>query len=203
MGDEVTLTAVDPDCGVGGLYLGPRARRLQRARARRLRQMGGPGPTMPICLVSPGAAIAPIPRSSSPRPARVGVDKVDACGDGVPCRPFSRTGDSCIRDLVDTGGRGAHDHPRRPVVVLCRRRSSAQGGVAALHPDSDPPRSGNANASRQNRETKPGVSGGCGLEPPRFPGFWSAPERIRTSDLRFRRPTLYPAELRAHLGCAG
>src|SRR3954447_21886387 len=25
----------------------------------------------------------------------------------------------------------------------------------------------------------------------------SAPERIRTSDLRFRRPTLYPAELRA------
>jgi hypothetical protein len=27
-------------------------------------------------------------------------------------------------------------------------------------------------------------------------GF-DAPERIRTSDLRFRRPTLYPAELRA------
>ena len=27
--------------------------------------------------------------------------------------------------------------------------------------------------------------------------FVSAPERIRTSDLRFRRPTLYPAELRA------
>jgi hypothetical protein len=28
-------------------------------------------------------------------------------------------------------------------------------------------------------------------------GFRDAPERIRTSDLRFRRPTLYPAELRA------
>ena len=28
-------------------------------------------------------------------------------------------------------------------------------------------------------------------------GFPDAPERIRTSDLRFRRPTLYPAELRA------
>ena len=28
-------------------------------------------------------------------------------------------------------------------------------------------------------------------------GFEHAPERIRTSDLRFRRPTLYPAELRA------
>src|SRR4051794_37863728 len=26
-----------------------------------------------------------------------------------------------------------------------------------------------------------------------------APERIRTSDLRFRRPTLYPAELRAQV----
>src|SRR3954453_22276108 len=31
----------------------------------------------------------------------------------------------------------------------------------------------------------------------RFQWVLSAPERIRTSDLRFRRPTLYPAELRA------
>jgi hypothetical protein len=32
----------------------------------------------------------------------------------------------------------------------------------------------------------------------------SAPERTRTSDLRFRRPTLYPTELRAlgHCDCA-
>ena len=37
---------------------------------------------------------------------------------------------------------------------------------------------------------------------PRLQGFRSAPERIRTSDLRFRRPTLYPAELRA-LGAIG
>ena len=32
--------------------------------------------------------------------------------------------------------------------------------------------------------------------------FWElngAPDRIRTCDLWFRRPTLYPAELRAHL----
>ena len=35
---------------------------------------------------------------------------------------------------------------------------------------------------------------------PLMRGFlYSAPERIRTSDLRFRRPTLYPAELRAQL----
>ena len=33
-------------------------------------------------------------------------------------------------------------------------------------------------------------------------GPGDAPERIRTSDLRFRRPTLYPAELRA-LGVQG
>jgi hypothetical protein len=32
------------------------------------------------------------------------------------------------------------------------------------------------------------------------PNDWSAPVGIRTPDLRFRRPTLYPAELRA-LGC--
>ena len=29
--------------------------------------------------------------------------------------------------------------------------------------------------------------------------FISAPDRIRTCDLRFRRPTLYPTELRAQL----
>ena len=28
-------------------------------------------------------------------------------------------------------------------------------------------------------------------------GFLNAPERIRTSNLRFRRPTLYPIELQA------
>ena len=36
-----------------------------------------------------------------------------------------------------------------------------------------------------------------GRIPSSHQGFVSAPERIRTSDLRFRRPTLYPAELRA------
>ena len=34
----------------------------------------------------------------------------------------------------------------------------------------------------------------------RNPGLkLSAPDRIRTCDLRFRRPTLYPAELRARV----
>jgi hypothetical protein len=32
---------------------------------------------------------------------------------------------------------------------------------------------------------------------PDYQGFLDAPQRIRTSDLRFRRPTLYPAELGA------
>ena len=35
--------------------------------------------------------------------------------------------------------------------------------------------------------------------PKRFWGFFGAPETIRTSGLRFRKPTLYPAELRAHV----
>jgi hypothetical protein len=33
------------------------------------------------------------------------------------------------------------------------------------------------------------------------PAISSAPGEIRTPDLRFRRPTLYPAELRAHAMC--
>src|SRR3954454_25244572 len=47
------------------------------------------------------------------------------------------------------------------------------------------------------------ADGGCSRPPAPVrsngpePKQTSAPERIRTSDLRFRRPTLYPAELRA------
>jgi hypothetical protein len=38
----------------------------------------------------------------------------------------------------------------------------------------------------------------------RFPAIrGSAPDRIRTCDLRFRRPTLYPTELRARVGAPG
>jgi hypothetical protein len=33
--------------------------------------------------------------------------------------------------------------------------------------------------------------------------FFSAPDRIRTCDLRLRRPTLYPAELRARMWQGG
>jgi hypothetical protein len=41
-------------------------------------------------------------------------------------------------------------------------------------------------------------SGACTTKASRHqPQPFDAPERIRTSDLRFRRPTLYPAELRA------
>src|SRR3981189_925233 len=53
----------------------------------------------------------------------------------------------------------------------------------------------------------PGLLGGWGRQATQYPpdgpesadfqAVRNAPERIRTSDLRFRRPTLYPAELRA------
>ena len=50
------------------------------------------------------------------------------------------------------------------------------------------------------------MSRGCGAprraKPRRSGGFLSAPGEIRTPDLRFRRPTLYPAELRALWGLA-
>jgi hypothetical protein len=56
-------------------------------------------------------------------------------------------------------------------------------------------------------ETDSGLTGSDANRPerrenPANAGLRSAPERIRTSDLRFRRPTLYPAELRAHGLCS-
>src|SRR5919109_2295282 len=52
--------------------------------------------------------------------------------------------------------------------------------------------------SRQGRH-KGALAGDIegGEEKSDYRGFRSAPDRIRTCDLRFRRPTLYPAELRA------
>src|SRR5210317_1616401 len=51
---------------------------------------------------------------------------------------------------------------------------------------------GGPNHSARPRHTKKG--------PCRDPSMYGAPERIRTSDLWLRRPTLYPAELRAPNG---
>jgi DNA (cytosine-5)-methyltransferase 1 len=39
-----------------------------------------------------------------------GVRQVDLVAGGVPCQPFSRAGSSRIRDLVELGERGSHDH---------------------------------------------------------------------------------------------
>ena len=58
-----------------------------------------------------------------------------------------------------------------------------------------------ANLTRRSELARFPGNDGWKDENPRKPrGSRSAPDRIRTCDLRFRRPTLYPAELRARAG---
>jgi DNA (cytosine-5)-methyltransferase 1 len=102
-------TAVDLFCGAGGLSLG-----LERAGfnvlvgadsdewAVRTHDANLPGLAWCGDLCDPADFLATL--------GVWGVDKVDLVAGGVPCQPFSRAGSSRIRGLVDTGGRGAHDH---------------------------------------------------------------------------------------------
>lgn len=102
-------TAVDLFCGAGGLSLG-----LDRAGfnvlvgadsdewAVRTHDANLPGLGWCGDLSDPSEFLATL--------EVWGIDKVDLVAGGVPCQPFSRAGSSRIRDLVDTGGRGAHDH---------------------------------------------------------------------------------------------
>jgi DNA (cytosine-5)-methyltransferase 1 len=102
-------TAVDLFCGAGGLSLG-----LERAGfnvlvgadsdawAVRTHDANLSGLAWCGDLSDPAEFLATL--------AVWGIDKVDLVAGGVPCQPFSRAGSSRIRDLVDTGGRGAHDH---------------------------------------------------------------------------------------------
>ena len=82
-------------------------------------------------------------------------------------------------DILSDGYRPRAWTAHRPDV------SAAFASVVALRSRDDEP---------IERVCSRATSGRC----PRVRGLRSAPERIRTSDLRFRRPTLYPAELRAH-----
>jgi DNA (cytosine-5)-methyltransferase 1 len=102
-------TAVDLFCGAGGLSLG-----LERAGfnvlvgadsdewAVKTHDANLPGLGWCGDLSDPSEFLATL--------EVWGIDKVDLVAGGVPCQPFSRAGSSRIRDLVDTGGRGAHDH---------------------------------------------------------------------------------------------
>jgi hypothetical protein len=67
--------------------------------------------------------------------------------------------------------------------------------IGVAHPLRHPPDIGLGDHARTERVAKIMADYFC--EKPLFLGISNAPERIRTSDLRFRRPTLYPAELRA------
>ena len=78
-------------------------------------------------------------------------------------------------------------------VELMGLGSGCRGGDPSVPEPESPPGdsnepSGFTRLRRQTQEESPG-------EPPL--GFLHAPDRIRTCDLRLRRPTLYPAELRA------
>jgi DNA (cytosine-5)-methyltransferase 1 len=102
-------TAVDLFCGAGGLSLG-----LERAGfnvlagadsdewAVRTHDANLPGLAWCGDLSDPSEFLATL--------QVWGIDRVELVAGGVPCQPFSRAGSSRIRHLVDSGGRGAHDH---------------------------------------------------------------------------------------------
>ena len=102
-------TAIDVFCGAGGLSLG-----LERAGFNVL--VGADSD--PWAVRTHDANLAGIswcgdlsdPTEFLATLGVWGIDKVDLVAGGVPCQPFSRAGSSRIRDLIDTGGRGAHDH---------------------------------------------------------------------------------------------
>ena len=112
--------------------------------------------------------------------------------------------------------------PRRDCVAVSLSQPVEQGEISAAQPRSThqtaprfrqvpkrcPLRGGDPHAARRAVRPLPITMLGHARifdrapqpEAPVFMGLFDAPERIRTSDLRFRRPTLYPAELRAHSG---
>ncbi len=84
--------------------------------------------------------------------------------------------------------------PRRlPPLPLRPRRTGGLRGRGATGGSADAPADDHRRAPRPPRADRAEPRAGT----PPAPVAGDAPERIRTSDLRFRRPTLYPAELRA------
>lgn len=102
-------TAVDLFCGAGGLSLGLKqagfsvlvgADSDERAVETHTASVGGMGYTGD--LSDPADFLEHL--------EGWGIEGVDLLAGGVPCQPFSRAGQSKLRDLVRAGARGVDDH---------------------------------------------------------------------------------------------
>jgi hypothetical protein len=177
--------------------------RLRAARfARRARRPTAGPPARPARPRSGQLASA-----RRDQPERTAGIEGGVCGEvRRRCRCLSAAASSAVAN--DSYGRGQvlarRDHPERPGR---RDREGAQAGQRPrqMRPICDHDRQESSHDGARRRRGAPRGAGVRGRRftcippvsaaPRTFPP--NAPERIRTSDLRFRRPTLYPAELRA------
>lgn len=102
-------SAVDLFCGAGGLSLG-----LKQAGFSVLVGADNDGWAVETHTASVGglgyAGDLADPKDFLEHLDGWGVDSVDLVAGGVPCQPFSRAGQSKLRDLVRCGARGVEDH---------------------------------------------------------------------------------------------
>ena len=159
----------------GLLQPGPGLRQMRRARVDALLPFPGAEPPM-AKPKSAGIMIRWVGCRSTPRALR---QDIAARTLGSPARG-RRFCSSCWRLDDRATGSETVDHTTGGPVGLNR-----QPGLETRRSCSHPFLPGGAEPPQPDQ--------GFGFPEP----FLSAPERIRTSDLRFRRPTLYPAELRA------
>src|SRR5690606_6273426 len=153
----------------------------------------------------------PLPAGEDPRPPSHGVVRgtsITGESGSVPAAPAcGRTSGGCAPGSGRIRGETRPSLPQR-----LWARPPLNVAVSALRTD-DAPAPALADAERHAASGEGAAVTATGAPAPGRPdaenpaqvidlhGVRSAPERIRTSDLRLRRPTLYPTELRARLSC--